>query len=388
MAQRILRPRTVELYEGLLRLHILPKLGGIELGDLSPREVRAWHAGLLKQGRPSPITVAKAYRLLRTICETAVSDEMIARNPCNLKGAAVEHSPERPVLTVGEVDALVSTIEERYAAFVILAAWCSLRLGEVMALTRADIDLESGTVRVEKSAWELKSGERIVGPPKTKAGIRTVYIPPHVLPAIARHLEQFSAPGQDGLIFTGTLGQPLRRGSLYKAWARATNELGLKGIRIHDLRHTGATLAAGTGASTKELMARLGHASSDAALRYQHATKDRDEAISRALSDLARPEWIPLAICLLRTYVRIMERQYELETLRRSLAMLRVGAPGLDREAAIVLVRELQAMERKIRHLRDGMQRLLEDTDLDVGNGWGVELAGGSWNHEACQGLP
>ena len=61
---------------------------------------------LLKRGRPGPVTVAKAYRLLRTICETAVSDEMIARNPCNLKGAAVEHSPERPVLTVAEVEAL------------------------------------------------------------------------------------------------------------------------------------------------------------------------------------------------------------------------------------------------------------------------------------------
>ena len=82
--------------KGLLDRYILPSLGRIELGELSPREVRSWHAALLKRGRPGPVTVAKAYRLLRTICETAFSDELIARNPCNLKGASVEHSPERP----------------------------------------------------------------------------------------------------------------------------------------------------------------------------------------------------------------------------------------------------------------------------------------------------
>ena len=154
------------------------------------------------------MTVAKAYRLLRTICETAVSDEMIGRNPCNIKGAAVEHSPERPVLTVAEVEALAGAIEERYAALVLLAAWCGLRVGEAVALTRADIDLEEGTVRIDKSAAELKSGERIVGPPKTKAGIRVVYVPPHVVPALRTHLERFAGPDDDDVVFTGRRAGP------------------------------------------------------------------------------------------------------------------------------------------------------------------------------------
>ena len=170
---------------------------------------------------------------------------------------------------------------------VLLAAWCGLRLGEALALTRADVDLKEGSVSIDKSAAELKSGERIVGPPKTKAGMRKVFVPPHVVPALARHLEHFSGgPAPSDLVFTGTLGQPVRRGSLYTAWMRATKAAGMDGVRIHDLRHTGATLAAATGASTKELMNRLGHASSDAALRYQHATKDRDAAIAAALSEL------------------------------------------------------------------------------------------------------
>ena len=116
----------------------------------------------------------------------------IARNPCNLRGASVEHSPERPVLSVAEVEAVAGAIEERYRALVLLAAWCGLRLGEALALTRADVDLEEGSVSIDKSAAELKSGERIVGPPKTKAGIRKVFVPPHVVPALAQHLEHFS----------------------------------------------------------------------------------------------------------------------------------------------------------------------------------------------------
>jgi integrase len=293
LAQRTLRPRTVELYQGLLNRYILPSLGRIELGELSPREVRSWHAALLKRGKPGPVTVAKAYRLLRTICETAFSDELIARNPCNLKGASVEHSPERPVLTVEEVESLASAIDERFKALVLLAAWCGLRLGEALALTRADIDIEQGTVRIAKSAAELKSGERIVGPPKTRAGIREVSMPPHVVPALQAHLERFAGPEGGDLVFTGTKGQPLRRASLYTAWLRATEASGLSGVRFHDLRHTGATLAAAAGASTKELMLRLGHASSDAALRYQHATADRDSAIADALSRLARGDEDP-----------------------------------------------------------------------------------------------
>jgi integrase len=290
LAQRLLAPRTVELYRGLLKHHIVPVLGKIDLNDLSPRDVRAWHSQLSKASHPGPVTVAKAYRLLRTVCETAVSDEMIGRNPCKLKGASVEHSPERPVATVAQVGAIVEAIEDRYAAMVLLAAWCSFRLGEVLALTRGDIDFERGTVRIDKSAAELQQGQRIIGPPKTRAGVRTVAMPPHIVPLIEEHLRAFTGPREGDLVFVGTLGQPVRRASFYTAWMRATATSGLTGLRYHDLRHTGATLAAATGASTKELMARLGHASADAALRYQHATADRDQAIARALSGLVSPK--------------------------------------------------------------------------------------------------
>jgi integrase len=285
---RVLRPRTVELYRGLLDRYILPPLGDVQLGKLTPFVIRGWHSKMAKGGRPGPITIAKAYRLLKTICSTAVADELIVRNPCNVRGAAVERSKERPVLSVVQIEALVDAIDPRYRGMVLLGSWCGLRLGELLALTRSDIDLPNGVVHVSKAAAELKSGERVVGPPKTAAGIRKVALPPHVLPAVEAHLKAFTGPELDDLVFVGTKGQAVRRASLYTAWQVAVKQAGLEGTRFHDLRHTGATLAAMTGASTKELMARLGHASSVAALRYQHATEARDVAIALALSDLAR----------------------------------------------------------------------------------------------------
>ena len=268
----------------VFRLHIFPTLGKMDLSNLSPREVRAWHSKLTKARQPGAVTVAKAYRLLRAVCETALSDEIINRNPCKLKGASVEHSPERPVTTLVQVSELFDAIEEPYKAMVVLAAWCSLRLGELLALTTGDIDLSTNTLHISKGASEL----RIVGPPKTQAGIRTVAMPPHVVSFVVAHLRAFGGPAPEDLDFVGPSGGPLRRPTFYAAWARATKPTGLTQIRFHDLRHTGATWAAATGATTRELMSRLRHASSDAALRYQHATAERDQAIARRLSELAR----------------------------------------------------------------------------------------------------
>ncbi len=290
MSERVLRPRTAELYEGILEHHILPGLGDTSLGKLSPALIRSWHSDLLRAGRPGPPTVAKSYRLLRTICETAVQDEMITRNPCTLKGASTERPAERSVLNPRQLGELAGAIEDRYRAMVLLAGWCGLRIGELLALTRRDIDLVNGTIRIDKSAAELRSGERVVGPPKTAAGRRTVSMPPHILPAIAEHLDRFAGQSEDNVIFLGPFGGPLRRASFYTEWQRALKRAGIEPLHFHDLRHTGATLAAAAGASTRELMNRLGHASSQAALRYQHATDDRDAVIAKALSQLAMPE--------------------------------------------------------------------------------------------------
>lgn len=296
--QRPLRPRTKELYDGLLRLHIEPDLGAAELGRLTPSMIRRWHSRLLTSGHPGPSTVAKAYRLLHTILATAAADELIARNPCTLDGAGRERAPERPVITVAQVWELAETVAPRYRLLVVLAAFTGLRRGELFGLRRPNVDLLHRTMTVKEQRQQLKDGRVVAGPPKTVAGQRTIVLPEPLIPELETHLASFAQPQPDGLLFVGERGGPLRDHVWQHDWARAQSKLGLADLHFHDLRHVANTLAAASGASTRELMHRMGHASSDAALRYQHATRDRDAAIAQALGSLIaqpRAKIIPIA---------------------------------------------------------------------------------------------
>lgn len=286
LAEQTLRPRSRELYEWLLRSYIVPHLGPIQLAKLTPAAVRVWHSELRGTGKAS--TAAKAYRVLRAILNTAVADEMIVKNPCVLKGAGVESAPERPIASTGEVAALADSIDPRFRLLVLLAAWCGLRRGELLALRRRDIDLLRGAVRIERARTD-HGGPISYGLPKTEAGKRTVALPPHLLPEVEHHLLRFVEGDSDALVFTGLRKGPLRVHVLQKAWDKARRQIGRPDLHLHDMRHTGNTLAAAAGASTKELMSRMGHSSSRAALIYQHATEDRDRAIAEALSRFVEP---------------------------------------------------------------------------------------------------
>ena len=283
-----LRPRTIEQYEYLLRLRIVPHLGDVTIRNLSSADVRQWHADQISLHGSSVTTAAKAYRLLRTILQTAVDDELIPRNPCVIKGAGVERAEERPVLSVAQVESLAATIDPRYRVLVLVAVWTGLRYGEAAALRRRDVSLSEATIRIDRQLQELASGEVFFGPPKTAAGIRRIAVPPHVVKDLGLHLDTYVGRDRDALVFTSPEGSELRRSNFNRrVWRPACAELGLDSFRFHDLRHTGNTLAATTGASTKELMARMGHASPRAALIYQHASPERDRAIAEGLSRVA-----------------------------------------------------------------------------------------------------
>lgn len=282
-----LRLRTRELYFGLLKHHIIPHIGYCELGELSTSLVRTWYADLMEKGLAQS-TVAKAYRLVRTILNTAVEDSLIKSNPCSIKGAGLGKSQERPVASLEEVFALAKSIDERYRLAIFLATFAGLRLGEILGLERKSIDIKSGTVKITQQMQELSNGRYYLALPKSEAGSRTIALPDFVINEIVHHLANFVAGDDSSLLFTGGNGAPLRRGVLFKAWKKARTEVGVEYLHFHDLRHTGNTLAAMTGASTKELMARMGHSSSEAALRYQHATRDRDIAIASKLNLMAK----------------------------------------------------------------------------------------------------
>ena len=281
-----LRPRTVELYDGLLRRQIAPYFAGLTLAKLdnNPAAVRAWRAELLASG-VSVSVAAKAYRLLRAVLHTAVDDDVIRRNPCRIKGADQEHAAERPTLTAAQVAELARRMPPRLVALVMLATYASLRWGELAALRRADLDLDAANARVERTQVEV-GGRVMEGPTKSRAGRRVVAFPPALVPLLRRHLDEYVGPGPTALVFTGPKGARLRRNNFGKlaGWSAAVTAVGAPGLHFHDLRHTGNAFAAKVpGTTIRDLMSRMGHDSTRAAMIYLHGSPGADRLIADAL---------------------------------------------------------------------------------------------------------
>ena len=279
-----LAPKTLELYGYLLDRLILPALGSVELADLTPARVRAWRAALLRGGRPGPSTIAKAYRLLSSLMATAVVDNLIARNPCIEKGAGVERAPEMRIATPEQVSAIAAAIDPRYRALVLTAAYAGCRWGELAGLKRKNLDLAGGTLVVSEQVVELHGGEVLTREPKSAAGRRVVHLPAGLVAELEDHLERFVGPGPDSLVFASRTGGVLRQSNFrHRHWLPAVHAAGLEHLRFHDLRHVAGTLATVSGATIREVQARLGHASPAAAYRYQHVLDSRDAEIARRL---------------------------------------------------------------------------------------------------------
>jgi integrase len=158
----------VQLYEWLLAKYITPQLGSVQLGKIDTPLVRQWRARLLNAG-VSESMAAKAYRLLRAILMTATNeDRILARNPCQIRGAGTESPDERSTLTVAQVFDLASRMEDRrYRAFVLLATFTTLRWGEITALRRRDI--------AEDASWVRVAGA-FVGPAGQGPGVRATEV--------------------------------------------------------------------------------------------------------------------------------------------------------------------------------------------------------------------
>ena len=281
--QRTIKPRTRTHYRSLLDHQILPALGSLTLKGITPEAVRAWHAGM---GKATPTLRAHAYGLLRTILGSAVEDELIRVNPCHIRGAGnAKRVHQIKPASVEELSLIVDNMPPRYRLMVLLASWCGLRFGELAELRRSDIDVANRRVKIRRGVVRA-AGETIVGSPKTAAGVRDVAIPPHLMPMVEEHLAAYTARARNGLLFPAATGGNLAPSSLYRVFYPAREAAGRPDLRWHDLRHTGAVLAAQTGATLAELMARLGHSTPGAAMRYQHAAQDRDAEIARRLSEL------------------------------------------------------------------------------------------------------
>jgi integrase len=281
LADRDLKPRTRIHYRKLLDKHLIPILGEMPVRSITPAVVRSWYA---LTARDLPTTRAHCYSLLRAILATAVIDELIAANPCHIRGAgSAKRKVEIVPANLVEIEKLVGAMPAKYRLLILLAAWCAMRFGELTELRRKDIDLRAGVIKVRRAVTWVNS-KAVVGSPKSDAGSRDVAIPPHLIPLIKQHLADHAGIS---LVFPSPTGGHLTTSTLYASYWPARKAAGRPDLRFHDLRHTGAVLAAQTGATLAELMNRLGHSTPGAALRYQHTARGRDKEIAAALSRLA-----------------------------------------------------------------------------------------------------
>lgn len=288
LRRRDLKPRTEAHYRSLLDKQILPTFADAPLKAITSERVRDWHADLDKD---RPTLRAHAYALLRTIMGTALTDEKIAANPCHIRGAGQSKRVAKiKPATLAELETIAAEMPLRYRPMLLLSAWCALRFGEVTELRRKDVDLKNGILHVRRGVTRA-NGETVIGAPKSDAGTRDVAIPPHMVPMLKEHRDSMPMRGQDALLFPAADGvSHMAPSSLYRVYYPARKAAGRADLRWHDLRHTGAVLAAQTGATLAELMGRLGHSTPQAALRYQHAAQGRDAQIAAALSKIAEGE--------------------------------------------------------------------------------------------------
>lgn len=288
--ERRLKPRTRALYESQFKLHIEPVFGAVQVRHLTSERVRAWYAAL---DADYPRRNSQVYALLKSIMETAVSDGVIAANPCQIKGASYTDRKREPIiLTVEELGKLAASdkMPDRYRMLVLLAGWCGLRWGEVIELRRKDISVDGSVLAVSRAVGHRK-GQCLISTTKTGKA-RRVVVPPHIREELVRHLQHHVGPQEDGLLFAPARGGCHLNDKVFadSYYRPALAGVGRTGVTVHMLRHFGGTMAAQVGASVIETMDRLGHTTPAASMRYQKAVDQRAVVIAEALSELAKPK--------------------------------------------------------------------------------------------------
>ena len=284
VGRRRIRPGTAALYAKLLRLTILPVFAKRPLGEITAAEISTWYAGM----RTTPTQQANAYGLLKSIFKEAVEERLVEVSPCRVKaGTQKERAREIDVLTVDQLNRYLAAVPEARRVPLLLAGWCGLRSGEVRGLRVRDLDLDIGVVHVRQAVVRLK-GQLLIGPPKTDAGVRSVSIPPHLLPALREWAARQPVRDREALLLPARDGHsPLNDSVLRVAHDKGKAAINMPGLTVHGLRHTSATLAAQLGATLAELQARIGHSTPNMAMRYQHVAAERDAQLAARMSAFA-----------------------------------------------------------------------------------------------------
>ncbi|MFI2431750.1 tyrosine-type recombinase/integrase [Streptomyces sp. NPDC018693] len=326
IAPQRLKPSTLNSYEGLTRLYIRPALGKKRLNRLSPADVRRFLAefkdsclcclrgadrerpeekrsccavGRCCARRPSARTVQYIHAVLRSSLQQAIREELIARNVARIVETPTVTRKEVRPLDATEARLMLKTARSHrlYALWLLLVS-TGLRRGEALALTWTDVDLTNGQLRVRRNVQRIRR-ELIFGSPKTMRSIRTVSLPKHCIRALTEHRAQQErerkvagkkwqpAPGQpDGLIFTTTTGRVTDPRSLNRMLTILCRDAGVRRVRVHDLRHTCASLLLAQGVDARTIMETLGHSTITMTLdTYAHVMSTTLKAAADRMDD-------------------------------------------------------------------------------------------------------
>lgn len=285
---RNLRQGGRATYRRDLDRYIIPAIGDTQLNRLTDAHIDKLISDL--QERLSPATVAKVHRCLRRMLNVAVQRGKLTHSP--MVHVQPPRVPQREMrfLTAAQVDVLAASIDKRYEAWVLVAAWGGLRWGELAGLRPASVDLDGCRVHVVQQ-WTDGRWEE----PKSEQSRRWVTLPGSMRPLLTRHLKKYASD----LVFPAPQGGPLGSSFRNRFWLPACYDAGLAtktkddkivgAPRIHDLRHTAVALAIATGAHPKAIQARMGHSSITVTLdRYGHLFESLDADIADALDQLRK----------------------------------------------------------------------------------------------------
>lgn len=267
------RPQTIRDYESVIRARLVPTLGTVPLGQLTPARAQAAFAYLAQHYAPA--TVHQTYAVLRVALEQAVDWGLIAVNPV-LRLRLPKLQPQRPqFFTPDEARRLLAvalTEQEYYGPLYALALTTGLREGELLALRWEDIDDAAGVLSVQRNVGVVR-GDRPVRGPKTRAGVRRIpLIAPH-RQALLLHARHWGKP--EGYLWPGPTGRPLHPESLRAQWYRFLERHGFERRVFHATRHSTASLLVSLGVPINVVAAILGHSSATVTLQvYSHVLPD------------------------------------------------------------------------------------------------------------------
>jgi integrase len=291
------RPSTRRRYTDLMRQHVIPIIGHVRLSQLAPLHIQQLHADRLAAGL-SPTTVAFLHFTLHRALKQAQRWNVVARNVTELVDAPRKARPEHQTWTAAQVAAFLAVADaDEQAAFWRLSLLTGMRRGELLGLKWDDLDLAKGALAVRRSLSRGEKGSFEPGAPKTASGRRAVALPSSATEALRAHrarqlahrLEVGGAYQDQGYVFTSAEGHPLHPNSVAYKFARLTARAKLPRVRLHDLRHTSATLSLTNGEHPKIVQERLGHSGIAITLdRYSHVTMDMQRAAAERLDALLK----------------------------------------------------------------------------------------------------